>query len=395
MPTVRVKSGHVQPVWAGHPWVFAQAIDRVEGGATAGDEVDVVDPKGNFLGRGFYTPRSAIPVRILSRKAGVSLDAAFLRHRLERAIVVRHTLGLPSAETTAYRLVHAEGDGLPGLIVDRFDDVLAVQFLTLGMKQREGMVLDVLADVLRPRAIVDRTPASSAKLEGFEPHSGVVRGEPVTAFGFYERGQHFRIPLELAQKTGFYFDQRTLRARVEQLANGRRVLDTYCFVGPFALAAARGGAEEIVAVDGSAVALEVAAECARENGLAGRITFSHQDARVALAQAADGKGYDLVILDPPRLAPNRGSKENALIAYSKLAEAGCRATASGGYLVFCSCSGAIDMANLTRALASGAARAGCQAYVLERHFQGPDHPVPAAFPEGLYLKALLARIEAR
>src|SRR6478735_7962370 len=194
MPTVRVKSGHVQPVWAGHPWVFAQAIERVEGGATAGDEVDVVDPKGNFLGRGFYTPRSAIPVRILSRKAGVALDAAFLRHRLERAIGVRHTLGLPSTETTAYRLVHAEGDGLPGLIVDRFDDVLAVQFLTLGMKQREGMVLDVLGDVLRPRAIVDRTPASSAKLEGFEPASGVVRGEAVAAFGFYERGQHFRIP---------------------------------------------------------------------------------------------------------------------------------------------------------------------------------------------------------
>ena len=395
MATVRVKSGHVQPVWAGHPWVFAQAIERVEGGATPGDEVDVVDPKGNVLGRGLYSPRSAIPVRIVSRRAGEVLDAAFFRHRLERAIATRRALGLPSQDTTAYRLVHAEGDNLPGLIVDRFDDVLAVQFLTVGMKLREGMLLDILGDLLRPRAIVDRTPVATAKLEGFEAARGVVRGEAVTAFGFYERGLRFRVPLELAHKTGFYFDQRPLRARVEELARGRRVLDTYCFVAPFALAAARGGAAEVLGVDESAIALEVAAECARDNDLTGRVQFAREDARLTLRRAAEGRGFDVVILDPPRLAPTRSSRENALGAYARLAELGCRATESGGYLVFCSCSSAVDLGALTRALGSGAARAGRIATVLERHFQGPDHPVSAAFPEGLYLKALVARIDDR
>jgi len=406
--TVRLKPGHVQPIWAGHPWVYAQAIDRVEGGATRGDEVSVLDPRGNFLGRGFYSAGSAIPVRLLVRDEKTPIDTAFFRARLERAVAARALLGLgtggaPSEDgdrTTGYRLVHAEGDLLPGLIVDRFGDVLAVQFLTFGMKEREAMVLEALGQVMKPRAIVDRTPPGTAKTEHFVPASGIVRGAiDVNRLDFFERGLAWSIPLDLGHKTGFYFDQRELRARVEVLARTpepgakpKRVLDAYSYVGAFGLAAARAGAE-VVCVDESALAIEIGAENARANGLADRIRFERGDARRAM-QDAHG-AYDLTIVDPPRLAPKRSAREQALVMYAKLAELGCRATKPGGVLVLCSCSAAVDLAALTRALATGAVRANVSALVVERAFQGADHPVPAAFGEGLYLKAVVARIEPR
>lgn len=391
--TVRLKPGHVQPVWVGHPWVYAQAIDRVEGGATAGDEVSVVDPRGNLLGRGFYSPGSAIPVRLLVRDAKTRLDASFFRARLQRAMALRASLALPSDHTTGFRLVHAEGDGLPGLMVDKYGDVLAVQFGTIGMKQREALVFEALASLVGPKAILDRTSPQTAKTEGFDASATVARGEKVEALEFVERGLRFRVPADLGQKTGFYFDQRALRGRVEQLAHGARVLDAYSYVGAFAIAAARGGAREVVAVDESALAVEVGAECAEANGVGDRVKFAKEDARRALAEAHGS--FDLVIADPPRLAPTRGARQGALVAYGKLAENACRATKPGGLLVLCSCSAAVDLVALTRALAAGATRANLDATVLERWFQGADHPVPAAFGEGLYLKALVARIDRR
>ncbi len=390
MRTVRLKAGHVQPVWAGHPWVYAQAIDFLEGGATAGDEVTVFDPKKNLMGRGFYSPGSAIPVRLLVRDGTTPLDGAFFRAQIEKAVALRALLGLPSDETTGHRLIHAEGDSLPGLIVDRFGDVLSVQFSTFGMKAREGLIFEALHEVLAPKAIVDRTANGVAASEGFLPAHGVVRGEEVTGFEFKERGLAFRVPFDVGQKTGFYFDQRPLRARVEHISRGKRVLDAYSFVGAFALGAARGGASKVTAVDESAIALEVGAECARLNGLDAQIEFVKHDARKLLA---DAKGsYDVVVVDPPRLAPTRGSRDNALLAYSKLAESACHAVAPGGVLVYCSCSGSVDLFALARALATGARRANVQATIFERGFQGADHPAPAAFPEGVYLKWVMARI---
>lgn len=397
-PKVTLKAGHVRPVWTGHPWVFAQAIAQIEGGAVAGDEVVVVDPRGAVLGRGLYTPRSAIPVRMFTHD-DTPIDGALLRRRLERAIQHRRDLGFPilapGHETNAYRLVHAEGDGLPGLVVDVLGDVLVVQIGTIGIKRREGLVFDVLSEALSPRAIIDRTSAQLARVEGFEPGVGVVRGDSaLDRLSFIERGLRYDIPLSLGQKTGFYLDQRTLRARIEQLAQGKRVLDAFCFVGTFAMAAARGGATEVVAVDESALAVEVGAECARQNGLAGRIKFERSDARKALTRASQEGGFDLVICDPPKLSPTRGSKDGALGAYRALVAAGCKATRAGGIFVMCSCSSAITLDDLTRALALGAREARMHAVVFDRHFQGADHPVSAAFPEGLYLKSLIARLEA-
>lgn len=396
MATVRLKPGHVQPVWAGHPWVYAQAIDRVEGGATKGDEVRVVDPRGNFLGRGFYSPGSAIPVRILVRDEDTPIDTALFRTRFERALAARAAFGLgTSPDTTGYRVVHAEGDGVPGLVVDRLGDVLAIQLLTIGMKDREAIILEALGQVFHPKAILDRTPAGAAKMEGFtiDENRGALRGDAPKELSFTERGLSWSIPSDLGQKTGYYFDQRDLRARVETLAKGKRVLDAYSYVGSFGLGAARGGASEVVCVDESALAIEVGAEHARKNGVDGVVKFQRGDARRVMQDAH--ASFDLTIVDPPRLAPTRSAKEQALVMYSKLAELGCKATKPGGLLVVCSCSAAVDLFALTRALATGAVRANVHAVVVERSFQGIDHPVPAAFTEGLYLKALIARIEKR
>lgn len=392
--SVTLKAGHVQPVWAGHPWVFAQAIQRIEGGVQPGDEVIVRDARGNALGRGLYSPGSAIPVRLFTRDAERPLGAELINERIRRAAARRAGFGLPSPDTTGFRLLHAEGDDLPGLIVDQLGSIASVQFGTLGMKRREGLVYEALDRVLSPRAIVDRTPARTAESEGFTSTSGVARGDAsLSAFEFHERGFAFRIPFELGQKTGFYFDQRPLRTRVEALASGRRVLDAYCYTGSMALAAARGGASEVLAVDTSALALEVAAECAELNGLGGRVQFVCADATQVLAEVGRKGGFDLVICDPPKLAPSRAQKGRAADAMRKIARAGVRATRPGGLLVLCSCSAALGLAELTRALALGARDVGARAIVFERWFQGPDHPVPAAFPEGLYLSTVIAEVE--
>lgn len=393
MASVVLKPGHVQPVWAGHPWVFAQAVERVEGGARGGDEVEVKDARGNFLGRGWYSPGSAIPVRILTRDRDRHPDAQLLTARLEAAVERRLRLGLPSNQTNALRLVHAEGDELPGLVVDRLGDVLSIQFATLGMKRREGTILDALERLLQPRAIVDRSSERAAKSEGFEAAQGVVRGDPgLTHFEISEHGLRYRIPLELGQKTGFYADQRELRARVAELSRGRRVLDTYAFVGAFALGAARAGASEVEVVDQSSLALTVAADAASLNGLEGKLRFECEDSLQALDRAGRHGGFDLVVCDPPKLAPTRAARSRALGMMRKLSARAARATRPGGLLVLCSCSAAIGLPELTRALSLGTADVGLRALVLERHFQGADHPVPAAFPEGLYLTSLIAEI---
>jgi 23S rRNA (cytosine1962-C5)-methyltransferase len=332
-------------------------------------------------------------VRLYVRDRSAHVDRAFFAERIEHAILRRAALGLPSPDTNAYRLVHAEGDGLPGLIVDRFDDVLAIQIGTIGMKRREALVLEELVRALAPRAIVDRTSLRTAKLEGFEPGAGIVRGDSTLRdLEFFELGLRYRIPLELGQKTGFYLDQRPLRERVAVLAAERRVLDAFAYVGAVAMAAARGGAREVHALDTSEPSIQVLAANASLNGLGDRIRFERADAYELLASPDSRAAYDLVICDPPKLAPTRAKKTRALQSMRRLAAAGCRATRPGGLLALSSCSAAIGLEELTRAAALGARDVGLKPLVIERLFQGPDHPVPAAFPEGLYLSTLILEV---
>jgi 23S rRNA (cytosine1962-C5)-methyltransferase len=394
MAKIWIRGGHVRPVWAGHPWVYAQAVGKVEGSPEAGDIVDVLDGQDNWLGAGFYSPASAIAVRILSREPGVTIDAAFFRDRIARGQVFRkRVLGLPNAETTGYRLIHAEGDGLSGLVVDVYGDVAVIQLLTIGMKRREREVLTALREVTGVRSIVELPSTEHLEREGLAPQPVAVHGEPVEQLAFSERGFGYSLPLTAAQKTGFYFDQRDNRARVEALSAGRRVLDACSYVGAFSLAAARGGAREVVALDRSEAALAVARASAEQSGLASRIQFQRGDLKRVLPELATrGEQFDVIVLDPPKLASSVKHLDRARKAYRAWNALAFSLAAPQSVLVTCSCSAAMQAHDFVRTLAIAAADARREASLFELGHQAADHPTPAAFEEGRYLKAAFLRV---
>jgi 23S rRNA (cytosine1962-C5)-methyltransferase len=385
MASVRLRPGHVQPVWAGHPWVFAQAIGSVEGAPAEGDAVAVVDPKGQFLGRGYFDPKSAIPVRLLTSDANEPLDQAFLARRIEAAGQLRRALGLPSAEITGYRLVNGEGDRLAGLLVDVYGDVAVVQLLTPGMRLRAESIVGHVARVSGAKTVLAASAAEERVLRGPEP----------SALAFRERGLEYEIPLEITQKTGFYFDQREHRARVEALAKGRTVLDVFAFVGAFGMAAARGGAAEVTCLESSPTAVAAGAVLARKNGLAERIQHLRADVKKALPELArEGRRYDLVVCDPPKLVPTVRHLERGRGAYRKLNANALRLTQPGSIFVTCSCSAALAEAELLKVVALAARDADRRLALFHLGSQGPDHPTPPGFPQGRYLKTAFFQVMA-
>jgi 23S rRNA (cytosine1962-C5)-methyltransferase len=373
--------------------VFAQAIERVEGAPAAGDAVSVVDARGNVLGRGYWSPESAIPVRILSRDPDETLETAFLGRRLEEAAAWRKSwLGLPGDETTGYRLVHAEGDGLAGLIVDVFGQAASVQLLTLGMKRREADVFAEVARVTGAKSVIEVASERTQRLEGFAAETRTVRGPTLDTLRFRERGFDYELPLSASQKTGFYFDQRENRARLESLVRGKRVLDAFSYVGAFSLAAARGGAEKVTALDASAAAIAAGAMIAQHAGLAGRIDFVRADVKRALPEMVQrGERFDVVIVDPPKLVPTARHLDQGRKAYRRLNATAVKLLAPGGLLVSCSCSAAIRPGEFLRTVGMAAREAGREVTLVHLGEQGPDHPVPASFPEGRYLKSAFLR----
>jgi len=394
MAKVRIRSGHVRPLWAGHPWVYAQAVAGLEGSAAPGDLVDVVDPQGKWLGAGFYSPDSALAVRIVSRTPDALVDRAFFRERLGRAVDLRrHWLGLPSADTTGYRLVHAEGDGLPGLIVDVYGRAAVVQLLTVGMKRREEDIFAALREVLDLATIIEVPSRDHQDHEGFSVEPRVAAGEALTDLEFSERGFRFSLPFATAQKTGFYFDQRENRARFEGLCEGRRVLDLCCYVGAFTLAAARGGAREVLAVDRSDAALQLARQATERAELSGAVRFERRDLKQVLPEfLAEKRSFDVVVLDPPKLAHSARQLERARSMYRLWNSQALRLCEPGALLVSCSCSGAMQPLDFVRTLALAAADAGREITLLSLGEQAPDHPTPAAFQEGRYLKVAFVRV---
>lgn len=393
-----LRPGFVQPIWQGHPWVFAQAIARTVGAPAAGDEVVVFDPQGKALGRGYWSPESAIPVRILTRDAGASLDETFLRGRIAEAARWRRELAsLPAPSHTGYRLVNAEGDGLPGLTVDVFGDAACVQFGTAGMKRREGAILDAVIESASVKRVYEVSSERHQQREGFAVTDGLVRGDPSPWLEFIEGEVRFRVPAPGSegggQKTGYYFDQRENRALVGTLSKGRRVLDAYSYVGGFALAAAKGGAREVLSVDSSIHAINAGQRVAEENGLAGVITHQRGDAKMVMSHLADkAERFDVVVLDPPKLAHSAREVEKATGHYRKLNAMAARVLAPGGLLVTCSCSGSVSSDVFLRAVSAGVRDAGRDATVLSVRGAAVDHPSPVAFSEGRYLKCVLLRL---
>ena len=394
MSRVRLRKGNVQAVWAGHPWVFSQAIASVEGAPSAGDAVDVVDPQDRFLGRGFWSPKSAIPVRILSREPSAAFDTAWFAERIESAVQLRKSFALPGPDTDGYRLIHSEGDRLGGLVVDVYGDTLVVQFGTIGMKRREEAIFAALSRSTSARRIVE-LGVKAQRLEGFESEDRVVRGEEGRELRFSERGLSYRIDTALGQKTGFYFDQRDQRARIEALAQGRRVLDLCSYIGAFSLAALRGGASEVLAVDSSAAALAAATTLVKEQGWSQRFRIQRGEMRRELAALLKSKErFDLVIVDPPKLAPTIRHLNAARSVYRQVNRGAFELLGAGGIALSCSCSAAMRHEDFLRTLGMAARDAARQATVIGLGGQGVDHPTPAVFEEGRYLKCAFLQVSA-
>ncbi|MEP6655405.1 MAG: class I SAM-dependent rRNA methyltransferase [Myxococcales bacterium] len=385
---VILRQGRARPLWFGHPWVYANAIGRIEGEAAPGDIVSLRDHDGRLIGRGIFNPRSQIPVRLVTRR-DEAVDEAFFRARIADARALRARLGLPSERTTAYRLVNSEGDNLPGVVVDVYDDAVVVQVTTLGMAMRRATLFDALEAELAPRTIFEVAAQSYAELEGFSATSRVARGVSRIQVSCLEDGIKLDVEPLSGQKTGMFIDQRENRMRVGSLARGARVLDCYAYAGGFGLQAARGGAKSVTAVDSSARAVARIGAHAAMNGLA--VDAVESDVFRFLETATPG-GYDLVVVDPPKFARARKDLDAARKGYERLNALALAALAPGGFLVTCSCSQNVDLVEFERILAAGAKQAGRQVRIVETRGAATDHPLPAGFSEGQYLKVLFAYV---
>lgn len=372
----------------------------VSGSPEDGEEVRLIAADGSFVCRGLWNARSQIVVRGY-RWEDEPLDADFWRGRLHQALELRRTLAAagrtppPEVGPGAVRLVFSEGDGLSGLTVDRYGEWLTVQFTSLALAARRELLLDLLEEALHPRGIVLRTEKGIGEEEGLELRDGLVRGEPPPERLLVEEdGLTLAVDAGTGQKTGFYLDQRDTRRGVAPFGEGRRVADVCCYTGGFSLALARGGARSVVGVDVSAPALELAQVNAETNGLSDRVGFVRSDAvRWMDEEAAAGRSYELVVVDPPRFARSRKGIPSALKGYARLNEAAVNVLAPGGILLTCSCSGRVTREDFQGVLAGVAARTGRSIQLLEVGGQAADHPVSASCPESSYLKAVLARVE--
>ena len=369
-------------------------MESVVGSPEPGDLVAVRAPDERIIGCGFYSPDSAIAVRLLTRTAHIEIDTQFFVERIAAAQHLRdEVLALPVV-TDGYRLVHSEGDLLPGLVVDRFADHLVVQFSTIGMHRRREQILDALEEVMAPKSIREAPDGKACKIEGIETQAQLLRGEePTEPVTITENGIMFRVALGGGQKTGFYADQRENRRHVSRLFRDRRVLDLFTYTGGFALYAAVDGAESVLGIDSSESALKIAAENAKLNN-ARQVEFQQADVRTILDQFHQEKRrFDAVVCDPPRYARARSHVPKALRAYRDLHLRAMRVVEPGGLLAVASCSGVVSEEDWENTVRDAAYDLRRTVRVLHRGGQSTDHPVLTACPEGRYLKFLLLTVD--
>ncbi|HKB01285.1 MAG TPA: class I SAM-dependent rRNA methyltransferase [Gemmataceae bacterium] len=391
LPVVILKPKRAQPFFARHPWVFAGAIERVDGEPPDGAEVDLLSSAGNFIARGLFNSQSKIRVRLYSWEPGRSLGRDFFRERIDRAVRLRDALGV-RGPGRGCRLVFSEADGLSGCTIDEYAGWLTVQFTALGIAGRREMLADVLNELVRPRGIYVRTEKGVGTLEGLELHDGLLAGElPPADLAIEENGLSFLVNIAEGQKTGFYHDQRDNRQAVARLAAGRRVLDAFCYTGGFGLHAAKAGAASVECVDVSEPALALGRRNAERNGLS-QVTFHRADVFRHLAGLVkDGRRYDLVVLDPPKFARNRAALPEAMRGYRQLLKQALRLVEPGGFVAFCCCTGLIIPDTLTELIAQVSGEERRDVQILERRGAAPDHPVAASCLETAYLKCFLLR----
>ncbi len=393
---VILKSGRDKSVRARHPRLFSGAIKHIEGRARDGDVVDVRDNNGEWLARGVINQLSAIAVRLMTWDEHEAVDDALWAARI-RAAAVRRAVDPALAETDARRLVFGESDGLPGLIADQYAGHVVAEFSALCAVRRRDVILDALRALQGVEAAHEQLDVERLRAEfGNNPRLIAALRRPATApesVLIREHGLTFNVNLSSGQKTGFYLDQRANRARVAAYCADKRVLNTFSYSGAFGVAAARAGAALVLNVDSSADALALAAENAALNGVAGRFVTQEADVFADLrARRAAGERFDVVILDPPKMAHNSGQIDKAARAYKDLNRLGFSLLDPGGVLATFSCSGVISAGLLQQIVFQAAREAGRDAVIVERLTQASDHPVLLSYPEGEYLKGFIIRV---
>jgi 23S rRNA (cytosine1962-C5)-methyltransferase len=376
-------------VLAGHPWVYRSEIERVEGDVAAGDVVTVCDARGKFLGRAHLNMGCQIAGRILTRN-DEPIGDEFWQRRIAEALA-RRARWAPGAE--ACRLAYGEADGLPGLMVDRYGDVLAVQMLTAGMERATPAIVAALAALLAPRAIFERNDPPPRRLEGLEQRKGFLLGRAELPVWVRVEGLELAADVANGQKTGLFLDQRENWQVVQGLAKGRTVLDAFCYTGGFGLHAAAGGAAAVFGIDLSPGAIDLAGRTAERNGVGGVCAFRTGNAFDELhAMDREGKAFDMVVLDPPAFTKARDRVESALRGYKEINLRALKLLRPGGILVTCSCSYHVDRETFLDTLHRAALDAGRTAYLLELRTQARDHPVLLGVRETQYLKCAILEV---
>jgi len=392
-PILRLQPGEDRRIRAGHPWVFANELKLDDAGRAlpAGSVVRLAGADGRMLGVGTFNRHSLIAVRLFSAEPDARLDRDFLVRRLTAARDLRARLGLG----THHRLVHAEGDALPGFIVDRYGDVAVVQANTAGAEALTPDLLDALDAVIAPRAIVLRNDAAVRGLEGLGQAVTLARGTLPDRIAAEEGGLQFPVDPLGGQKTGFFFDLRTARAQVAGLAAGAgRMLDVYCHTGAFGLSAAAAGAAEVTMVDRSDHAVALAESGAKTNGLAGRCRFVREDGFAALERLGhEGQRFDVVVTDPPSFVKSKKELKSGARGYRKLVRLAAPLVAPGGFYFVASCSHNVSAELFADEVRAGLAAAGRNGRVILAGGAGPDHPVHPHLPESAYIKYQVLQLD--
>jgi 23S rRNA (cytosine1962-C5)-methyltransferase len=389
MKTIRLRPGKERSLLRRHPWVFDSAIAR--GGADAGETVRIESHDGTFLAWAAFSPASRIRARCWSFDAAQRIDPAFFEATVSAAVRARERFAIDS---DGVRLVHGESDGLPGLIVDRYGDTLVAQFLSAGAQRWKSVLADALLRVTGLSRLYERSDTSSRALEGLPAESGWLRGEGPTERTLREHGWRLGLDIATGHKTGYYLDQRDSRRlfadHVRRLGS-RRVLNCYCYTGGFTVAALAGGAAEVTSIDSSGPALERARANVALNGFdADAAEFLDADVNASLRRfAQEGRRYDAIVLDPPKLAPTAAHAERAARAYKDINRLAFGLLEPGGVLFTYSCSGGIGADLFHKIVASAAIDANVDGFVTHRLGGAPDHPMTLVFPEGEYLKGLV------
>ncbi|MBL4849563.1 MAG: class I SAM-dependent rRNA methyltransferase [Planctomycetes bacterium] len=377
-----------------HPWIYANSVTRVEGDYTNGDAVIVRGPEGRFLAHAWINDASKLRLRLVSYDRKVPIEPELLKERVRSAVALRReVLRLPE-RASAYRLIHSEGDGLPGLIVDLYGDVCVLTCSVLGLRQSLDAVLDALEEVVQPSAIIERDPGEALRTrEGLPEPAGLLRGTlPSEEVEVNVDGLRFLVGVGEGQKTGLYLDQRDNIQTVAKLSVGKRVLDACCYLGGFGIGCAKAGAESVVMFDTSADAVANAQRHAELNGVADKVTIQRGSLFRELTRLRQAEEqFDVIVLDPPKFAKKRSEVRKARKGYLDANQLALRLLKPGGLLLSCSCSGAFSADDLEGVLRESATRTGTALRILERRGPGLDHPVDVHCPEGRYLKAILAQ----